>query len=257
MGILNITPDSFYDGGGKTAPEDCAARMIKEGADIIDIGGESTRPGAAQVSAEEEQKRIIPPLQKIRAAHPGILISVDTYKPQTAAKAAELGADILNDPSGLADVKMAQIAAEYNKKLVIMHTRGTPRTMDKLAVYGNILEEIKNFFEEKIKTAQAAGLRRESIILDPGFGFAKTKEQNLFLLDNLGYFKTLNLPMLVGISRKKFLAATENDTPADRLQATLAANKKAAEYADILRVHDVAAVINYLSNSCARESAAG
>jgi len=208
------------------------------------------------VSAEEEEKRLIPPLRKIRAAHPKILISVDTYKPATAAKAAKLGTDILNDPSGLSDIKMAQIAAAQNKKLVIMHTRGTPQTMDGMAVYKNILEEIKTFFEEKIKAAQNAGLRRENIILDPGFGFAKTKEQNWFLLDNLDYFKSLNLPLLVGVSRKKFLSAG-NDAPADRLPASLQAAKKAAQHAAILRVHDVAATINYLSSNPAKDTAAG
>ena len=257
MGILNVTPDSFFDGGNPVSPAERAARLVKEGADIIDIGGESTRPGAAPVSLEEEENRALPVLQKIRAAHPQILISIDTYKPALAAKAAALGADILNDPSGLSDVKMAKIAAAQNKKLVIMHTRGTPRTMDKLAVYGNILEEMKIFFEEKIRAALAAGVRRENIILDPGFGFAKTKEQNLFLLENLQYFKTFNLPLLVGLSRKKFLSKTENDAPADRLSATLEANKKAAKHADILRVHDVAATINYLSSISARDSAAG
>jgi len=257
MGILNVTPDSFFDGGTPISPLERAAQMIKEGADIIDIGGESTRPTAAPVSLEEEEKRVLPVLQEIRAEYPKILISVDTYKTRLAAKAAALGADILNDTSGLADAEMARIAAARNKKLVIMHTRGTPQTMNKLAVYNNILEEMKNFFEEKIKIALAAGVRRENIILDVGFGFAKTKEQNLFLLENLQYFKTFNLPLLIGLSRKRFLAQTENDTPADRLPATLEASKKAAEYADILRVHDVAATINYLSSISASDSAAG
>ncbi|MDR0292418.1 MAG: dihydropteroate synthase [Elusimicrobium sp.] len=247
MGILNITPDSFFDGGVPASPAERAAQMIKEGAAVIDIGGESTRPGALPVSLQEEEERVLPALRRIRAAHPQILISVDTYKPALAAKAAALGADILNDPSGLSDVKMAQVAAAQNKKLVIMHARGTPQTMNKLAVYNNILEEIKSFFEEKIRLALAAGVRRENIILDPGFGFAKTKEQNLFLLENLEYFKSLNLPLLVGLSRKRFLSETANDTPAARLPATLEANKKAAMYADILRVHDVAAAIAYLN----------
>ena len=246
MGILNVTPDSFFDGGEVLPPEERAALMIKEGADIIDIGGESTRPGARPVGLEEEKKRVLPPLKKIRTAFPQILISLDTYKPETAAAAAPF-VDIFNDVSGLSDVKIAKIAAAQNKKLVLMHTRGTPQNMAQLTNYQNILEDIKKFFEEKILVAQNAGIRRENIILDVGFGFAKTKEQNLFLLENLEYFKIFNLPLLVGVSRKRFLSQTENDTPAARLSASLQAAKKAAPHADILRVHDVAATRNFLN----------
>ncbi|ACC98188.1 Dihydropteroate synthase [Elusimicrobium minutum Pei191] len=246
MGILNVTPDSFFDGGKTADPFVRASKLIEEGADIIDIGGESTRPGAEPVSFEDEKKRVIPVLKQIKAAYPKITISIDTYKPKIAKLAVEEGADIINDPSGLADPVMADIAASSDTKLVVMHTRGTPQNMDKLTEYADIVADIKNFFEKKIQECAREGLHTDNIILDPGFGFAKNKEQNFLLLKNISYYKSLGLPLLIGLSRKKFLAK-EGDTPADRLEATLSANLYAAmNGADILRVHDVAETIKIL-----------
>ncbi|WP_424244436.1 dihydropteroate synthase [Elusimicrobium posterum] len=248
MGILNATPDSFYDGGAYDDLFTRAQKMIEEGADIIDIGGESTRPGAAVVELEEEAARVIPLLKEIKISYPAVKISVDTYKPQLAQMAAENGADILNDPSGLADEQMAAVAAKYNKKIVLMHTKGTPQNMNSLAVYDDMLKEMSDFFEEKIKIITDHGVKVEDIILDPGFGFAKNKEQNLFLLKNLSYFKKFGLEFLVALSRKRFLSAYEGQGPEDRLQATLQANLSAVKQgADILRVHDVAETVKFLS----------
>ncbi|MGB2579132.1 dihydropteroate synthase [Elusimicrobium simillimum] len=247
MGILNVTPDSFFDGGAHTNPVAHAAQLIKEGADIIDIGGESTRPGASVVSPADEAARIIPVLKQIRLMCPKITISIDTYKAATALASAQHGADIINDPSGLADPELAKIAAKHNRKLIIMHTRGTPQTMNTLTNYTDILAEITEFFKEKAALATNLGVPPENIIIDPGFGFAKTKEQNLFLLENISHFKALQYPLLIALSRKRFLSRKEGDTAADRLQATLEANAKAtAQGADMLRVHDVAATTDYL-----------
>ena len=236
MGILNTTPDSFFDGGSYISPEAAlkrAEQILSEGGAVIDVGGESTRPGSLPVDTIEEIKRTAPVIKAIKQKFPAALVSIDTYNYGTALAALDSGAAIINDVSALKDRRLAALAARHKAKLVIMHTRGTPRDMHKLADYADILKEIYEFFENKIAIAAAEGLAREDIILDVGLGFAKTKEQNKFLLENLKYFARLNLPQLVGASRKSFTGgALENSLKA----AATAARNGAA----ILRVHDVA-----------------
>jgi dihydropteroate synthase len=236
MGILNTTPDSFHDGGSYIKFEAAlnrAGQILKEGGQIIDIGGESTRPGSAPVSVAEEIKRTAPLIKEIRQKFPDAQISVDTYNYETAAAALEAGADIINDVSALRDIRLAALAAKRGARLVIMHARGTPQNMQTMCDYKDILAEIYEFFEIKIKEAAAAGMARGNIILDVGLGFAKTSEQNWFLLENLKYFTPLGLPQLVGASRKKFTGGS--------LELSLKAAATAAQNgAAILRVHDVA-----------------
>ncbi|MDR0734393.1 MAG: dihydropteroate synthase [Elusimicrobiota bacterium] len=236
MGILNTTPDSFHDGGSYAAPPAALKRahdILAQGAEIIDIGGESTRPGAAPVSVEEEIRRTAPLIKAIRQKFPAAQISIDTYNYETARAALEAGANIINDVSALKDAGLARLAARTKgAKLVIMHARGTPKNMQAMCDYKNILAEIYEFFEVKIKEAAAAGMARENIILDVGLGFAKTSEQNWFLLENLKYFSPLGLPQLIGASRKRFTGGS--------LELSLKAAEIASQNgAAILRVHDV------------------
>ena len=236
MGILNTTPDSFYDGGSysaRTAALKRAGDILAQGGDIVDVGGESTRPGAAPVSVEEEIRRTAPLVKEIKQKFPNAQISIDTYNYETARAACEAGATIINDVSALKDIRLARLAARTKgAKLVIMHARGTPQNMQSMCDYKNILAEIYEFFEVKIKEAAAAGLARENIILDVGLGFAKTLEQNWFLLENLKYFAPLGMAQLVGASRKKFTRGV--------LELSLKAAKIAAQNgAAILRAHDV------------------
>jgi dihydropteroate synthase len=235
MGILNTTPDSFHDGGSYGALPAAlkrAAQILEQGGDIIDIGGESTRPGAAPVPVAEEIRRTAPLIREITQKFPAAQISIDTYNYETALAALEAGAEIINDVSALRDLRLAALAAKHNAKLVIMHARGTPQNMQTMCGYGDILTEIYDFFEIKIKEAAAAGTARENIILDIGLGFAKTPEQNWFLLENLKYFAPLGLPLLIGASRKKFTGGS--------LELSLKAAATAARNgAAVLRVHDV------------------
>jgi len=242
MGILNTTPDSFFDGGkydSLNAALSRAEEILAQGGDIIDVGGQSTRPGAAQITEEEETLRTTPVIKAIKENFKNALISVDTFNCDTAIKALQNGATIINDVSGLADIRLAQAAAQYNAKLVIMHMRGTPQGRQTQSDYKDILKEVKDFFEQKTALAVEAGLPKENIILDPGLGFAKTREQNWFLLENLPYFNALNMPLLIGASRKSFT------------DKTLELSLKAAEFAfkanaAILRVHDVKETKNFL-----------
>lgn len=235
MGILNTTPDSFFDGGKYTLLENALKRaeeILSQGGDIVDVGGESTRPGSLNVSIKEEIERTLPVISEIKRLWPHTEISIDTYNRQTAEAALQEGATIINDISGLADLSLAKLAAQYNAKLVIMHMRGTPQNMQTMCHYDDILKEMHQFFEDKIKLAGEQGLSKSSIIIDPGLGFAKTKEQNWFVLENLNYFSGLNLPMLVGASRKSFT------------DKTLEKSLKAVDFAlkanaAIVRVHDV------------------
>jgi len=236
MGILNTTPDSFFDGGKYSSFEDALERakdILAQGGDIIDIGGCSTRPGAENVDIKAEIQRTMPLIIEIKRLYPNTEISIDTFNFETARAALEEGADIINDVSALADIRLASLAAQHGAKLVIMHSRGTPKTMQNLCSYDDILKEIFIFFEEKIALAIKAGIPRQNIILDPGLGFAKTKEQNWFLLENLKYFNSLNLPMMIGASRKSF---TDKTLEMSLKAAALAMAADAA----ILRVHDVA-----------------
>ncbi|MEW5951365.1 MAG: dihydropteroate synthase [Elusimicrobiota bacterium] len=243
FGILNITPDSFSDGGSFLDIEKAvqkAAQMQEEGADVIDIGGESTRPFSSPVSQEDEEKRILPAIEKIKSQVKAE-ISVDTRNWKTAEKALKSGASIINDVTGFRDEKMIEIAAKYNAKAVIMHMKGEPKTMQDNPSYGDLLGEICSFFEDRIKKLEKAGVKE--IAIDPGIGFGKTYEHNLILIKNISFFKKLSKPIMIGVSRKSFIGfycAEKN--PKERLGATIAANVLGfLNGADIFRVHDVKA----------------
>ena len=240
MGILNASPDSFSGGGGQATIADGLA-MIASGAAILDIGGESTRPGAAPISAAEETARILPLIKAL--AGQGADISVDTRNALTMRAALDAGATIINDVSGLAhDPQAAAVVARYGCRVVLMHMRGTPQTMTGLSQYGDVVADVKAELAASIEAAVRAGVSRELIIIDPGLGFAKTAAQNIELLRGLGAFRSFGLPILVGASRKSFIGTYggEPDT-ARRMPGSLAAALFAAEQgAAIVRVHDVA-----------------
>lgn len=244
MGIVNVTPDSFSDGGKFFSPEVAishASKLITQGADIIDIGGESTRPGADQVSESEELKRVIPVIEKIRTDNPTILISIDTTKASVAKHAVEAGADIINDVSGLSfDNNMIGIVESFNIPVVIMHMKGNPQNMQLNPKYKDIVNEILDFFKMKIKIAIQSGINRSMIILDPGIGFGKTVEHNFELLSRLNEFNVLELPIMIGPSRKSFIGITLDLPPEDRVEGTAAAvSAGVMNGASIVRVHDV------------------
>ena len=244
MGIVNVTPDSFSDGGEFYSSKDAiahASKLINEGADIIDIGGESTRPGATEISSTDELKRVIPVIQGIRSNNPDILISIDTTKAIVAKEAVEVGANIINDVSGLSfDSQMPMTVASLNVPIIIMHMKGNPRNMQKNPEYKDIIDEILNYFKERIKIATKAGIDREMIILDPGIGFGKTVEHNFQILSKLNKFNKLELPLLIGPSRKSFIGLTLNLSPEDRVDGTAATVAIGVNNgARIVRVHDV------------------
>ena len=245
MGILNVTPDSFSDGGEFNNRETALAQardMIANGVDIIDIGGESTRPNAESVTVEEELKRVIPVIEQLRQES-SIPISIDTTKAIVAQKAIAAGADIVNDISGATfDDQMLVTVAQLNVPLILMHLRGNPKTMQSLTDYQDVVAEVIKFLNVQVTKATASGITKDKIIIDPGIGFAKTAQQSLELLQCLGELKALELPILVGVSRKSFMAPIlhQND-PKERVWGTAAACYGAiARGADILRVHDVA-----------------
>jgi dihydropteroate synthase len=250
MGTLNVTPDSFSDGGRFLDPGAAVAAgeaMRDAGADILDIGGESTRPGAAPVPPEEEQRRILP---VIRALARGGPVSVDTRHAATMRAALDAGAAIVNDVSGLAhDPDAARVVAEARCPVVLMHMRGTPETMRGLAQYRDVVLDVAEELGQRLDTALAAGIARARIILDPGIGFAKTAEQNLHLLARLGVLLQHGCPLLVGVSRKSFIGAYGGEAdPMRRLPGSLAAGLAAlAAGASILRVHDVAETVQAVS----------
>lgn len=244
MGILNVTPDSFSDGGMYLEPEkavDHGLRLQDEGADIIDIGGESTRPGSDPVPEEEELRRVIPVIKKL-SQKIKIPISIDTYKSRVAREALEAGATIVNDISGLrADPEMKKVIAKYRVPVVIMHIKGTPKTMQTNPVYEALIPEIMDYLREGIKIALDAGVPEDLIIIDPGIGFGKTFDQNLEIINRLKEFTYLEKPLLIGPSRKAFIGKILGDVPpAMRLEGTLAAVAVAIfNGANIVRVHDV------------------
>jgi dihydropteroate synthase len=246
MGILNVTPDSFSnpgEHGGFEAAVEGALRMVEEGADLIDVGGESTRPGAPAVSEEEEIRRVVPVVEYLAARIP-VPISVDTYKSSVARRAVAAGAAIVNDVSGLRlDPGMGAAVAETGAGLVVMHMRGTPRDMQSDTRYGDLVGEVYGLLAESVKLALEAGVERCKIAVDPGIGFGKSVAGNLTLLKRLGEFSSLGLPILVGASRKSFIGKTLGiDDPKDRLEGSLAAAALAvAAGAHIIRAHDVAA----------------
>ena len=248
MGILNVTPDSFSDGGDFNTLETSlkqAKKMVESGADLIDIGGQSTRPGAEVVSLDEEINRVLPIIKLLRSQQnicAEIPISVDTTRAVVAQKAVEVGANLINDISGgTYDSEMFSVVAALKVPIVLMHIKGTPKTMQQLTDYQDLIGEIYQFLESRIEAAITAGIERDKIIIDPGIGFAKNYEQNLEIVRNLSKFRSLNCPILVGLSRKSFIGKILNQPDAkQRVWGTAAGCVAAiAESVDILRVHDV------------------
>lgn len=244
LGILNITPDSFSDGKLFFSTEDAvkhALFMFDSGASIVDVGGESTRPGAEPVSEEEEISRVVPVICEIRKLRPEAVISVDTSKSAVALKALEAGADIINDVSGLRDPQMPAVVAKFNAGLIIMHMRGSPRDMQSHTEYSNLIGEISAFLLAAAQKAMDNGVKRNAIIIDPGIGFAKTTEQNLEIMRHISVFAGLGFPVLVGPSRKSFIGAILNKKdPKERIFGTAGAIAwLATQKVDFVRVHDV------------------
>jgi dihydropteroate synthase len=247
MGILNCTPDSFHAFsrlGTLREAVQAADDMIRAGADILDVGGESTRPGSDPVPAAEEIRRVVPVIEAIRAGG-DVTISVDTRNRETAERALDAGADIVNDVSALAyDAGMARLVAERGVPVVLMHMRGTPKTMQAEAVYTDVVAEVLRELSASVDAAIAAGISRRRIIVDPGIGFAKGTEDNLRLLRRLPSFRALGLPLLVGLSRKRFIGDVTGLPVEERLAGTIAAGTIAVlGGADIVRVHDVAEAV--------------
>lgn len=251
MGILNVTPDSFFDGGKYLQEQDWLAqtdKMIKEGADIIDIGACSTRPGSPQPTEMEESERLIKVIKSVRKAFPNILISADTYRASIAEQAVNAGANIVNDISGgTIDERMFETVAKLNVPYVLMHIQGTPQTMQQNPVYTDVVKEVYSYFENKLKKLNGLGVKK--VILDPGFGFGKTVEHNKQLLENLEKFKAFELPILVGISRKSFVNKILNINSIDTINATNILNKMAVQKgAKMLRVHDVKEAVDVVKD---------
>ena len=242
MGILNVTPDSFYDGGLHFDLADTQKRvdsMVKEGVEIIDIGGESTRPGSKPVTIEEELERVIPAIKYI-AENYDVPISIDTQKAEVAKEAIEAGAHIVNDVGGLRNEDMISVVSEMNVPVIMMHMQGTPENMQKNPQYGDVVEDIKEWLEERINAAEKAGIKRSNIIVDPGIGFGKNLKHNLELLGRLSEFKGMAGGVLLGASRKSFIAMMTGNEKGDRLTGSLsAAIMGVTGGVDILRVHDV------------------
>ena len=243
MGVLNVTPDSFSDGGFFYDKEKAIAhglRMVEEGADIIDIGGESTRPGSKPLELKEELRRVLPVIESL-SKEVDVPISIDTYKSTVAQRAIEAGAEIINDISGLHfDPALAQVAAKENAPLVLMHIRGTPETMQKDIHYGSLFSEILKYLKDSIQRAESAGLDPRQIIIDPGIGFGKTIEDNLLIIKNLFEFRILGKPILLGTSRKSFIGKILNAGVEERLEGTLSSIAIGVlNGAHIIRSHDV------------------
>lgn len=244
MGVLNVTPDSFSDGGRFFSIEaalERAGKLLLEGADLLDVGGESTRPGAASVPADEEIRRIVPVIERL-AAQGGTPISVDTQKPEVAHAALLAGASIVNDiAANRADDAMARVVAEFGAGYVAMHMQGTPQTMQQSPAYSDVVGEVDNFFAERLAMLERLGVRREQVVLDPGIGFGKTLEHNLRLLAALPRFARQGRPVLLGVSRKSFLGKlTGTENPAERLPGALTCAALAVrDGVQLLRVHDV------------------
>ena len=243
MGIVNVTPDSFSDGGLYLDPERAIARgreLVAAGADLLDVGGESTRPGAAAVSAADELERVTPVVEAL-AADAGPDVSIDTSKAAVAAAALDLGAAIVNDVTALrADPDLAGLCAERRCTVVLMHMLGDPRTMQDDPRYDDVVDDVRAFLAERIEAAVAAGIDEDRIWIDPGIGFGKTVDHNLELLTRLGEFGELGRPIVVGASRKRFLGSITGREVGDRIGATIASNVIALERgARVFRVHDV------------------
>ena len=242
MGILNVTPDSFYDGGVHNSIQTAIAqtqKFLKEGAQIIDIGGYSTRPNADDIAVQEEINRVVPVIAALKQKFPNIIISIDTFRAEVARQAIQHGAAMINDISaGELDPTMFETVAALQVPYILMHTRGTPQNMQSQTDYTNMMDEIITFFSTKINKLKALGVN--DLIIDPGFGFAKTLDQNYELLQKLSYFNVLELPILVGLSRKSMVYKLLQTTAAEALNGTTVLHTLALEQgASILRVHDV------------------
>jgi len=250
MGIVNVTPDSFSDGGLHADVEAAVQhglRLVEEGADLLDIGGESTRPGAADVSVEEELRRVIPVIERL-AKQTTLPISIDTSKPDVMRAAVAAGAGFINDIYALRREGALEAAAELGVPVVLMHMQGAPRTMQDAPEYADVVNEVHRFLAERMFAAEMAGIARKQIVIDPGFGFGKTDQHNLTLLAQLQRLSELGVPVLAGLSRKRALGTlTGREIPSERIHASVAAHLIAAQRgARILRVHDVAATVDAL-----------
>ncbi len=261
MGILNVTPDSFSDGGLYLSVDKAvlhAKKMIKEGADIIDVGGESTRPGSKSISIDEEIKRVTPVVKKIRKLFPDIFISIDSYKSEVVRSSLLEGIDIVNSMGGFTfDLKLPKIIKEFNAPIIIYHIKGKPKDMQKRKIiYKNLIENILNFFKEQIEIGKSHGIKKNKFIIDPGIGFGKTVDQNLEIIKKLSYFILLKLPIMIGVSRKSHLGKILQDelklsippSPTERLEASLAETASAVmNGARIIRTHDVLQTKKFLT----------
>ena len=250
MGIVNVTPDSFSDGGAHDTTDAAVAhalRLVEEGADVLDIGGESTRPGAAEVEVEEELRRVVPVIERL-AAQVAVPISIDTSKPEVMRAAVQAGAGMINDVCGLRREGALDAAAALGVPVVLMHMQGEPRSMQAAPQYDDVVGEVHRFLAERIFAAEMAGIAKQRIVVDPGFGFGKDTAHNLQLLAQFERFAELGVPVLAGLSRKRSIGElTGRDVPADRVAGSVAAHLIAAQRgAAIVRVHDVAATVDAL-----------
>jgi dihydropteroate synthase len=259
MGVLNVTPDSFSDGGRFLDPDAAIAQglgMAELGADLVDVGGESTRPGAAAVAAGEELRRVLPVVEALAAA--GVVVSIDTSKPEVAEAALAAGAEVVNDVTGFTDPAMVKLAASSGSGVVVMHMQGTPRTMQIEPRYEDVVREIRDFLTDRARLLIESGVRREAVVIDPGIGFGKTVGHNLAILARLGELASTGFPVLVGTSRKSFIGAvTGTDDPVARDAATAVSVALAMERgAAVVRVHNVSVCREalLLSEAIVRES---
>jgi dihydropteroate synthase len=246
MGVVNVTPDSFWEASRRPEPDAAVAhglRLVKQGADLLDVGGESTRPGAQEVPAEEERRRVLSVIEGLRAAGCDVPLSIDTRKAEVARAALRAGADVVNDVSALSDPGMAEAVVEHGAAVVLMHTRGTPADMMSRAVYGDVVAEVERELAGAMARAVARGIPEHSLVLDPGLGFAKDAAQSIRLLAALPRLRRLGRPLLVGPSRKSFIGKVTGAPADERLPGTLAAVTACVlAGVEMLRVHDVAEV---------------
>ncbi|MCW5936364.1 MAG: dihydropteroate synthase [Fimbriimonadaceae bacterium] len=249
MGILNVTPDSFSDGGNYLSPRDAVCRaetMVEEGAEIIDVGGESTRPGADPVPLDEELRRVVPVVEELSSR--GYVVSIDTSKPAVAARCLEAGAKVVNDVTALRNADMVDVCREWGCPAILMHMQGEPRTMQESPSYQDVVTEVGEFLGSRARAVIESGLKEEQIWIDPGFGFGKTYEHNLQLMRGLDWLSKKGYPLVVGLSRKRWIGtATGQEAHHDRLWGTLAAQVLAvAAGARVVRCHDVAPAVHAL-----------
>jgi dihydropteroate synthase len=251
MGIVNVTPDSFSDGGmfrDTAAAVAHGLRLLEEGADILDVGGESTRPGSDPVGPDEERSRVLPVVEGLRREAPEALLSVDTRRAAVAEAAVSSGADIVNDVTAGIDREMFRVVAAAGAGLVLMHMQGEPKTMQVDPRYDDVVGEVRAFLRERLDTAVAAGIGRDRLAVDPGIGFGKNLQHNLDLLHSIGSFRELGVPVLAGVSRKRFIGELSGvDDPAGRLEGSVAAAVWCAtQGVDVVRVHDVGPTVRAL-----------